>query len=54
MICEVLGAVQCLAICVINSVAASLGEHELLAAMWIVGMGGLVVAVKLPDSPPFR
>jgi hypothetical protein len=52
MICEVLGAVQCLAICVINVAAAQLGPSELIVALWAAGIGGMAWSASSRDSQP--
>ena len=46
MICELLGAVECLAICVINLAAGFVGPAEALAAIWLIGIGGLAVSAE--------
>ena len=44
MICELLGAVECLAICIINLAAAAIGPGEMMLALWAAGIGGMAVA----------
>ena len=49
MICELRGAVECLAICIINLAAAAIGPGEMMLALWAAGIGGMAVATKSPD-----
>ena len=46
MICEILGAVQCLAICVVNFTASAVGPEEMIAGLWVLGIGGMSLAAK--------
>jgi hypothetical protein len=49
MICEILGAVECLAICVINLAAGAIGPDEMMVALWAAGIGGMAVAARSPN-----
>ena len=46
MICELLGAVECLAICVINFAGAAVGPEEMVVALWAAGIGGMAMAAR--------
>lgn len=46
MICEVLGAVECLAICVINMAADVLSPAGMVGAIWLMGLAGMTLVSR--------
>ena len=46
MVCEVLGAVECLFICVIDMAADVAGPNAAVVSLWAAGVAGMTLAVR--------